>query len=125
MHIRLLSSRTIYFGLDGVHRGCCIGILCESKPFYDTSNREHQNAVNMKSIFLALESLNSVPLGRSQKRFQNAWHQVIKVYSKTELRYKKDKLVAIAGNASLIQHCLSLQASFRVSRLIILPFLTC
>ena len=110
---RLLSPRTLYFGPDCVHWECCMGTFCEQEPFHKSAYGGHQN--NVKTISLELESLQSVESPKDIAKFRNAWHQVIRAYSETELSFKKDKLPAIAGIAGLIQRHLPLQASFGVS----------
>ncbi|CZR50418.1 uncharacterized protein PAC_00290 [Phialocephala subalpina] len=65
-----------------------------------------------KSVFYPLEHCSLGKYGKDTEIFRKAWQQVMEVYSKTDLTYKADKLVAVAGIAGLVQRRLNMQASF-------------
>ena len=114
---RLLSPRTLYFGPYGVHWECRGGNLCEEQPSFRHDSLVYATHTKrrhlIKSFYRTLCDLAPASDGsEAQGDFISCWNRIIEIYSPTKLSFDSDKLVAIAGIASLFQDRLHLQASY-------------
>lgn len=111
---RMMSPRTLLFGKEGIHWECRKGVICCSEPDFE---RPHfpgwVRPIPTKHQYIKIRSLeaNSRPEDAMQQ-FQRWWTSVIDGYSRTKLSFVEDKLIAIAGLASVVQQKLKIEASF-------------
>ncbi|KAI0438015.1 heterokaryon incompatibility protein-domain-containing protein [Xylaria telfairii] len=113
---RCLSPRSIYFGDKGIHWECRNNIACEVYPGIDdehTPLAPHHYNSNPKGKYFSLLSLTNISddLGTIWTALQ-LWGGFIKIYTNMELKYPTDRLVAIAGIASVLEKKFSMRAIF-------------
>ena len=114
---RVLSPRTLYFGTNGVHWECRGGNLCDEQPSFrhEPSLGGHHARPNstMKKLYRTLCDLTAAADDtKARGDLLSCWNRVMETYSKTKLSYQSDKLVAVAGIASILQDRLDFQASY-------------
>ncbi|KAF8849325.1 HET-domain-containing protein, partial [Acephala macrosclerotiorum] len=81
---RLLAHRTLHFGSGGLFWECASKVACEYLP--DGIPKDVQREI-----------------ARPRQTFQEDWVTILHLYSKSQLTYKSDKLVALAGIARKAQ----------------------
>lgn len=103
---RLMAPRCIYFGKKGIHWECRQGIACEVRP---DIKRNHTDLVvgnyehnGLKSEYAELQTLQ--PNNTSDAlRAELIWRNVLRAYSEMSISHIEDKLIAIAGVASVLE----------------------
>jgi hypothetical protein len=101
---RLLSPRIIYLGNDQLFWECDELTASETCPFGATIQVYRPSASEMggygHELFLKRPCVNF--LGRSKDPYM-VWKQAIEIYSKCNLTFRTDKLIAISGLARKIE----------------------
>jgi hypothetical protein len=109
---RFLSSRTTYYGREGIHWECRRGILCEYCPDFEDNPLWHPAAMS-KPAYLEMQTLTAQQLQPEDVgKPRRLWGEVLKAYKATSLSHEQDRLVAISGIASILQTQLRMEASF-------------
>lgn len=103
---RLMSPRCIYFGQKGMHWECRHGVACEVRPVIKSNHMdlvvgkyEHNG---LKSQYAELHSLQPNSIS-DVATAESIWRGVVRAYSEMGISHIEDKLVAIAGVASVIE----------------------
>lgn len=111
---QFLSPRSIYFGTRGIHWECRMGVLCEHFPKMGQHLDDRQpSSPARKSMFNELVSLgDDLSDPTTHYKLRELWGSVIYEYSGTRLTHCTDKLVALAGIASMVENKFNLKASF-------------
>jgi hypothetical protein len=118
---RFLSQRSVYFGTKGIHWECREGMACEAQGnirvdgiHYKSCNGEFNDvAWNLKSQFAQVASLDhALRSPEAVTALREAWACILESYVDMKLTRPTDRLLAIAGIASVFEKTFGLQAIF-------------
>jgi hypothetical protein len=114
---QFLSPRSIYFGPKGVHWICREGTVCDRYPDFEGLGglKDHDGLdwESPKQLYDRLVSLgDDISDPRTNLDLCKVWRDIRQDYSLRKLRYQSDKLLALAGVASIIQRKFDVRASF-------------
>ncbi|CAI9630879.1 unnamed protein product [Alternaria burnsii] len=112
-----LSPRSMYFGPRGVHWICRKGTVCDRyqdfEGFRGDEGHDGENWETPKQLYERVVSLGvDISEPETNLAFRMVWRTIREKYSLKELRYQSDKLLALAGVASVIQRKFNARASF-------------
>lgn len=114
---RCLSPRSIYFGDEGIHWECRNGLACEHHPGIGHAHKsvmpESSQHSDLKGKYFKLLSLTNISddLGTAWAA-RKLWGYFFETYISMELTNPSDRLVAIAGIASVLEKKFRIRAVF-------------
>jgi hypothetical protein len=110
---QFLSPRSIYFGSKGIHWECRRYVLCEHLDHTNHGDIGLSLLSPRKSSFMKLMSWNNdISEPETSYMVQEFWRDVIHEYSRTHLTYSSDRLIALAGIATIFERKFRIRASF-------------
>ncbi|KAK5103536.1 hypothetical protein LTS08_002952 [Lithohypha guttulata] len=104
---RILSPRILYFGSEELHWECCSLQASESWPGGQPNPEHgHDYVYPLKAAFATqLKPYRDWDFDDYHAFIYELWHYgIFEAYTRAELTYEKDRLVALAGIAEVIQH---------------------
>ena len=96
---RVLSRRNLFFGALGIYWECCQEELSEFWPY------EREIYRDIEEIPLKLSFHIVLPHSRIEGNwplFASVWRKVVTEYSKTNLSFEKDRMIALSGIANAV-----------------------
>ena len=114
---RILSPRTVYFGLDRLYwecrersacslkSGCSLSELSWSQRSMERLNRKSPILKHWRQVLIQKKAEHDNGLGTIQELY-SPWKSIVVQYSKTSLTKNTDKLVALSGLAKSFQDIL-------------------
>jgi hypothetical protein len=111
---QFLSPRSIYFGARGIHWECRESIVCERHSDMEIGHEvSGPMDSSRKALYTKLVSLND-NLSDPTTVFvlRELWRKIVRGYTATQLTHRSDKLLALAGVASMIEDKFNMRASF-------------
>ncbi|KAH7409795.1 heterokaryon incompatibility protein-domain-containing protein [Phaeosphaeria sp. MPI-PUGE-AT-0046c] len=112
---RFLSPRSVYFGSQGIHWECRMGVACEHKANVEDQGIHQTSSAQggLKTMYAKLLSLN----GRLDDphiaiTIHEIWSDILETYTEMQLTIPTDRLVAIAGVASIFEARFHMRAVF-------------
>ncbi|CAN9310981.1 unnamed protein product [Alternaria alternata] len=109
---QFLSPRSLYFGTKGVHWECRESLVCEHLPDMTVQHFEDGPNPSRKKLYTKLASLDDLSDPATNYKLRETWGEIIQQYSETRLTHRSDKLVALAGIASIIESKFDMRSSF-------------
>ncbi|CAN9327481.1 unnamed protein product [Alternaria alternata] len=114
---QFLSPRSIYFGPRGVHWVCRLGTVCDRYPVFKglrgIKDHDDDRWESPKQLYDRIVSLgDDISETETNLELCRVWGDIRANYSSKQLRYQSDKLLALAGVASVIQRKFNARASF-------------
>jgi hypothetical protein len=112
-----LSPRSIYFGPKGVHWMCREGTVCDRYPGFERlggiKNHWSLDRESPKQLYKKVVSLgHDISEPETNLELCTVWKDIRGDYSLKQLSYQSDKLLALAGVASVLQKKFNVRASF-------------
>ncbi|CAN9471446.1 unnamed protein product [Alternaria alternata] len=114
---QFLSPRSVYFGSKSVHWVCREATVCDRYPDFKGlgGSKDHYeiDRGSFKQLYKRVVSLgDDISELETGFDFWGVWMEIMQKYSSMQLRYQSDKLLALAGVASIVQRKFNARASF-------------
>jgi len=115
---QFLSPRSIYFGPKDIHWICREGTVCDRYPDFEgcRGTKDHKGSrwQSPKQLYEGVVSLGNKSISEpgTWVDWYKIWRIIREDYSRKQLRYQSDKLLALAGVASIIQRKFNATSSF-------------